>query len=214
MSDNLETAKTSGQTQWWAKGTLFENCNCQIVCPGHFHFSQLCTHDRCIGYWGVDFDDGEFGQTRLAGVKAVVVFDCPQHMVSGDWIITTYVDLDVTPDQVAAVEKILSGEAEGPWKVLARFVAKRNPIRRERIVFATQPKERTASVGALLKSLIVPLKGRDRSQPVTIENNYNQIHNPRQELGMGSTSFDDGVLKIETKDTHALESHFSWAGAF
>jgi hypothetical protein len=202
----------SDQSPWWAKGTLFENCNCQIVCPGHFHFSQLCTHERCIGYWGIDFDEGQFQGVDLAGVKAVVVFDCPQHMVSGDWIITTYVDQDASDAQAAAVERILDGSAEGPWKVLGRFVSTRNPLRRERIVFTTEPKQRAASVGDFLKSLLTPLKGRDRSQPVTLENNYNQIHNPRQELGMGSTSYDDGVLKIETKDTHALESRFSWAG--
>jgi len=32
---------------WFARGLLFENCSCQIVCPGHVHFDQLCTHERC-----------------------------------------------------------------------------------------------------------------------------------------------------------------------
>ena len=25
------------------------------------HFSQLCTHDRCKGYWALRFDEGSFG---------------------------------------------------------------------------------------------------------------------------------------------------------
>lgn len=36
--------------RWWVEGLLVENCNCQIVCPGHVHFDQLCTHDRRLGY--------------------------------------------------------------------------------------------------------------------------------------------------------------------
>lgn len=37
---------------WWAEGPLFETCSCQLVCPAHLSFKQLCTHDRCTGLWG------------------------------------------------------------------------------------------------------------------------------------------------------------------
>src|SRR5262249_59594081 len=30
-------------SSWWARGLLFENCSCTLVCPGHLHFSQNCT---------------------------------------------------------------------------------------------------------------------------------------------------------------------------
>ena len=39
---------------WWARGLIFENCSCTLVCPGHVHFSQPCTHERCVGYWASD----------------------------------------------------------------------------------------------------------------------------------------------------------------
>ena len=45
--------------RWWARGLLFECCSCQVVCPGHVHFEQLCTYDPCAGYWAIRFDDGE-----------------------------------------------------------------------------------------------------------------------------------------------------------
>jgi predicted metal-binding membrane protein len=41
------------------------------------HFSQLCTHERCKGYWAFRFDEGMFGDVSLAGTKAVIVFDSP-----------------------------------------------------------------------------------------------------------------------------------------
>ena len=68
-------------THWWAKGLIFENCSCQLVCPGHIHFDQLCTHERCRGYWAFQFDDGEVDSTRLIGRRAVIAFDSPQRMV-------------------------------------------------------------------------------------------------------------------------------------
>jgi len=202
------------KTDWWAKGLLFENCSCQIVCPGHFHFTQDCTHDRCVGYWGIDVADGDFGDTSLAGVRAVIMFDAPQRMADGGWVFTLYVDASASAEQVAAMEKILGGEAGGPWNILARFVAERKPTRQDKIIFTSEPKSRSATVGSVLRALIKPLKGRDRDKPVTIENNYNQIHAPSQELGMGTTSYDDGAFRVETSDTHALQSQFSWAGSF
>jgi len=204
----------AGENSWWVKGTLFENCNCQIVCPGHFHFTQLCTHQRCRGYWGVAVEDGRFGSLSLAGVKLVIVFDSPQHMASGDWVITTYMDHSLSADQQLAMETILSGEAEGPWKVLGRFIGQRQPTIRETIVFLVEPKSLSARVGNFLQSLITPLKGRDRERPVLLENNYNQIHAPRQELGMGSTRYEGSGFSLETQDTHALQSNFSWSGSF
>jgi hypothetical protein len=175
----------SDKTDWWVKGLLFENCSCQVVCPGHFHFSQDCTHERCVGYWGIEVEDGKFGETPLAGIRTVIVFDAPQRMVDGGWIVTTYVDRDASADQVAAMEKILCGAAGGPWQVLERFVGARNPTRQDTIVFTHEPKSLATRVGSVLRALIKPLKGRDRGKPVTIENNYNQIHAPSQELGMG-----------------------------
>ena len=68
---------------WWAKGLVFENCNCQLVCPGHIHFDQVCTHERCKGYWAIAFEDGEVGTTRLAGRRVVIAYDTPQRMIAG-----------------------------------------------------------------------------------------------------------------------------------
>jgi len=41
-------ASPSPTVGWHARGLLFENCSCQLVCPGHMHFSQPCTQERCL----------------------------------------------------------------------------------------------------------------------------------------------------------------------
>ena len=72
-------------TPWHASGLLFESCNCTIVCPGHTHFSQPCTHERCIGFWALRVDEGAWGDVRLAGVRALIAYDSPQRMIDGGW---------------------------------------------------------------------------------------------------------------------------------
>ena len=96
---------------------------CTLVCPGHMHFSQLCTHDRCKGYWALRFDDGAFGAVSLRGLRAFIVFDSPQRMIDGGWTQRLIVDPIATADQRAALETILLGRAGGPWEKLHGFVA-------------------------------------------------------------------------------------------
>src|SRR6476646_6202953 len=115
----MTTATGSAHT-WWARGLIFENCSCTLVCPGHMHFSQNCTHERCRGFWAVRFDAGSFGTTPLAGAKAVIAFDTPQRMIDGGWTETVIIDDGASPDQRAALEALLCGQAGGPWEKLAQ----------------------------------------------------------------------------------------------
>jgi hypothetical protein len=195
---------------WWAKGLLFENCSCQLVCPGHLHFSQLCTHERCLGYWAIRVDEGQFGQVALAGVKAMIVFDSPQHMISGNWTEVVIVDDAASPEQRDAMERLLTGRAGGPWEVLSKFVGRWLETRYLPIEFAEEDGTKKGRIPGLLETAITQIRGRDRSQPVRFENMFNQIHAPEQVLATGNTTYDDGVIRIHTAKTHALHSNFEW----
>lgn len=197
-------------TKWYARGLLVENCNCQLVCPGHMHFSQACTHERCLGYWAIRIEDGVFGDVPLAGMKALVAFDCPRHMIEGNWTEVIIIDEAATAEQRAVLDTILRGEAGGSWALLATFVSRRLDTRYLPIEFSEAPQAKHARIPELLDASITEIKGRDRSRPVTFENIFNQIHGSTQVLALGSTSYDDGVIRIETRQTHGLHSRFEW----
>jgi hypothetical protein len=196
---------------WWARGLLFENCSCQLVCPGHLHFSQACTHERCVGYWAIRVDDGRFGDVSLAGTRALVAFDAPQRMIDGGWTEVVIVDAASTPEQQAAMAAILGGRAGGAWELLARFVARWLDTRVLPIEFTEDGPSKRARIPGLLDAEISHIKGRDRSQPVTFENIFNQIHGSTQVLALGRTQYDDGVIRIATEKTHGLHSRFEWS---
>ncbi|HWP37214.1 MAG TPA: DUF1326 domain-containing protein [Gemmatimonadales bacterium] len=196
---------------WWARGLLFENCNCQLVCPGHVHFDQRCTHERCKGYWAIRFDAGEFRGTNLAGVRAVVAYDCPPHMIDGGWTEGLIVDSGASDTQRAAVEAILTGTAGGPWEKLAAFVGRWLPTRFAPIQIEDSPGRKRLEIAGLLASTLEAIRGRDRSQPVTFENMFNQIHAPSQVIARGSTRYDDGTIVVVTDKSHGLWSRFDWA---
>ena len=200
-------------TNWWAKGHLFENCSCQLVCPGHIHFEQLCTHERCKGYWAFAFDEGAVDSVRLDARRAVIAFDSPQRMIDGGWTQIMFVDDESTEAQRAALETIFRGEHGGPWEILARFVETRLPTRAVPIAFETSDAKKSVSIPDVMESTVAWIRGRDRGQPVRFENIFNQIHASSQVLAFGDSRYDDGTIRFENERTHGLWSQFEWVAS-
>lgn len=195
---------------WRAKGLIFENCNCQFVCPGHMHFDQLCTHERCVGYWAIRIDEGALGEVPLDGIRAVIAYDSPRHMIEGNWTEVIVIDQSASPSQRRAVEDILTGRAGGPWAVLARFVGRRLDTRFLPVELADEAATKRARIPDLLEAVVTQIRGRDRTQPVLFQNIFNQIHASTQVIATGVTEYDDGVIRISTAKTHGLFSNFEW----
>ena len=198
---------------WWARGLIFENCSCTLVCPGHMHFSQSCTLPRCKGYWAIRIDAGSFGDVSLAGTRALIAFDCPQRMIDGSWVETIIIDESASPDQRRALEAVLMGRAGGPWEKLASFVATYQPTEYRAIEFVDDGPTKRASIVDRLRTVLTQIRGRDRSKPVVFENVFNQIHAPRQVLALGDAEYDDGVVRFSNLQTHGLFSSFEWTAA-
>ena len=203
--------KTGNDTSWFAKGLLFENCNCTLVCPGHVHFSQPCTHDRCVGYWAIRIDEGHFGETDLAGMKMVVTYDSPQHMIEGGWVQQLVIDEGADPAQRHALETIITGQAGGPWGVLAGFVGTRLPTEYRRVDIVEEGLTKKVEVAGFIDSAVEDIKSKDKVNPVTLGNMFNQIHAPTQSLALGTTSCSVGQDGFNLDKTHALHSRFSWS---
>lgn len=196
---------------WWAKGLIFENCMCTLVCPGHMHFSQLCTHERCKGYWALRFDDGAFGAVTLRGLRAFIVFDSPQRMIDGGWTQRLIVDPIATAGQRAALETILLGRAGGPWEKLHGFVATELPTEYRAIEMFDEGATKRATIADRLKTIVSQIRGRDKTKPVLFENSFNQIHASTQVIALGDTEYRDEAITINTTQTHGLFSNFDWS---
>ena len=200
----------SSRASWYARGLIFENCSCTLVCPGHIHFSQNCTHERCKGYWAVRIDDGAFGEIPLAGMRAIVAFDTPQRMMDGGWVQTIIIDESASEAQRRAMEAILIGDAGGPWGKLAEFVTVRQPTEYRTIALEDEGPIKRVSIADRLRSIVTQIRGRDKTKPVLFENIFNQIHAPTQVLALGDSEYDDGVVRFQTTGSHGLFSQFEW----
>lgn len=198
--------------RWWVKGLMFENCNCQLLCPGHLSFRQRCTHERCTGFWAFHIDEGRQGTVALGGLNAVIVCSVPQVMISGEWTQAIYLDERSDETQRRALEMIFTGQAGGPWGILAQFVATRLETRYVPIHLRDEGRWKELRIEGLLESSVEAMKGADRGGEAVLENVWTRIHAPTQVLAFGTTRYADQGLSLDTTGSHALYCRFSWTG--
>lgn len=198
---------------WWVKGVLYENCNCQLLCPAHISFKQRCDNDICVGFWGVHIEKGRFGQLTIVEQNAVVAYDTPAMMHTDDsWKMKIYLDQDAEEEQRNALEKILTGAVGGPWKILAKFVGDPLKSRVVPIQYENDGKKISLRIEGVMQSAIENVESRKTGQIVTLDNLFNVIHAETQFLATGSSNFSDDVFEWTTERKHALFSRFSWTG--
>ena len=202
---------TNPATPWRATGLLFENCNCQLLCPGHVSFKQECTNARCQGHWAMHVDAGHVGNIDLAETNVVVVFDAPQRMYEGGWTQACYIDERATESQRGALDDIVSGRAGGPWAILSRFVGTRLDTRFLPMRFENGGREKRLTIPDLFDTTVTAIRSLDGETEARIENLRNVLHGPTHVLARGRTRCTDRVLAFEHERTHGLYSRFSWA---
>lgn len=197
---------------WWVKGLIFENCNCQIICPGHTSFKQLCTHEKCVGHWSIHMEQGRFGEVALDDLNIIILYETPQLMIQGGWTEGLYIDQRADEGQRRAIEDILTGQVGGPWVVLSRFVTKRLETLYLPIYFEDLGRKKRMWVDDYLDTTIENIRGKDPDREVQLENLYNVIHGSTHVIASGKTTCQDSRFPFANNGTHALYSHFSWTG--
>jgi hypothetical protein len=114
--------KTSSPTSWRFVADSLETCNCNHGCGCQFNgFPDRGGCEAIIGY---AVTDGNFGDVDLTGTRVVVALKYPGALHEGGGKVVMFVDEGASPDQVAALGAIFSGQAGGmPWEALAPTMA-------------------------------------------------------------------------------------------
>ena len=201
--------------KWWAEGDLLDACNCELLCPCHVSFRQKATYDTCEAIWGVNIERGEWGETRLDGLKAVIVAFVPGPlMIEGGWTALLYIDDRADPDQEQALTSIFSGASGGPWARLAAFFAggKYKAVKRANIDFVKEPRARKIKVPGIASLEIEAIRGVDPDEEVKLVNLRNVIHGSEHVLALSTHSVDDQGIKWENVGKNGLYSTFRWSG--
>ncbi|MGH2448896.1 MAG: DUF1326 domain-containing protein [Chloroflexota bacterium] len=108
--------------QWNLKGTVLLACNCDYGCP--CNFNALPTNGDCEGGWTWQIEEGEFEGTPLDGLTFSLYADWPQAIHQGNGEAVILIDESADEAQRDAITALTSGQAGGPWAILANTFSK------------------------------------------------------------------------------------------
>ena len=101
---------------WSVRGTYFENCPCDMVCPcSTSGMSMPADYDRCTVLLAFHIEEGNVDALDISGLNVAVLADTPKLMTDGNWKLGMFMDAAASKEQAEAVGGVFSGALGGQW---------------------------------------------------------------------------------------------------
>src|SRR5581483_1278668 len=104
---------------WNVKGTYFESCSCETVCPCTVDLAHGATYDRCRVVLVFNLKEGHVEGTDVGGLVVAMVADTPKVMADGNWRVGVFIDDRASDEQAERLTGVFSGQLGGPMAGLA-----------------------------------------------------------------------------------------------
>jgi len=139
------------EAKWQLSGEYFENCNCDFVCPCLFSpagpLAAMPTEGNCDVMLAIHINSGNYGDTALDGLNAVIAAHAPDGpMSTPGWKLGLYVDERASEAQRQAMGAILSGGEGGPMAAFAPLVGEILGVKYVPINFQIDGKRRSVEI--------------------------------------------------------------------
>jgi len=161
---------------WHTTGTMVQACNCDWGCPCEFNAPP--SHGYCEGTWTWHIEEGRFGDVRLDGLRFAAACKWPGQIHEGNGEALPIIDERATQEQLAAIGTLLSGQAGGPWAIVATTLTKVHEPKLVKWDVALNGAQTTIQAGDVLTMNLTPM-----TNPVTGE-----IHEATVQLPTGFVS--------------------------
>src|SRR4051794_34717234 len=109
---------------WRIRGSYFESCNCDPICPCRRIEGAAggrSTHGVCMGVLSWLIEDGAAGGTNLGGLAVSIALRYSDDEPGSPWSWALYLDERGGEEQLAALEAVFTGRLGGdaethfPW---------------------------------------------------------------------------------------------------
>lgn len=190
---------------WYIEGSEFSNCNCAYGCP--CQFEALPTQGHCRGFEVLRIDRGHFGPLLLDKLAVALIYAWPGPIFEGNGELQVVLDARASPEQQAALLKILMGEetddgATHWWVYRAMSSRVHEPVVGA-ITFEVDLEARTARVDipGVLQSVGRPIRGATGNEYRVRIEIPDGIEFKQAEMGSASTT-STGAITLDLQDTY------------
>jgi hypothetical protein len=197
---------------WNLKGTYFETCSCDLMCPCNMSFDHGATYDYCRVTLVFNITEGEIEGTDVAGLKVAVIADTPKVMTEGNWKLGMFVDENASDEQMEKLAGVLSGEMGGPMAGLAPLVGEVLGVERAPIDVVEDGLTHSVKIGDAIDfeiEDIVPF-GIETGQPVRLVGVFHPVSSEFNAAEAKRSKISAFGIEYEGK-TGLSTAEFSWA---
>jgi hypothetical protein len=115
---------------WNLKGTYFETCSCEVVCPCTASLALPADYDRCKVTLVFNITEGDVEGTDVGGLKVAAIADSPKLMSDGNWRLGVFVDAAASDAQAEKLMAVFGGQLGGPMEALGPLVGENLGVQR------------------------------------------------------------------------------------
>ena len=162
---------------WTLKGSYFETCSCDLMCPCNMSFDHGATYDYCRVTLVFAIEEGEIEGTDVSGLAVAAIVDSPKVMTEGGWRLGMFVDERATDEQMEKLTAVMGGQKGGPMEGIVPLVGEMLGVERAPIEVVQEGLRHSVRIGDAIDleiEDIVPF-GVETGQPVRLVGVFNPV---------------------------------------
>jgi hypothetical protein len=197
---------------WNIKGSYFETCSCELMCPCNMSLDHGATCDYCRVTLVFNIQEGNIEGTDVGGRKVAAIADTPKVMTEGNWRLGLFIDDQATDKQMGLLGAVFGGQKGGPMEGLAPLVGEMLGVERAPIEIVEEGLRHSVRIGDKVDfeiEDIVPF-GIQTGEPVRLVGMFHPVASEFNAAEAKRSKIDAFGIQYEGK-TGISQSQFSWA---
>jgi hypothetical protein len=197
---------------WNLKGSYFETCSCELMCPCNMSMDHGATYDYCRVTLVFNVKEGEIEGTDVGGLTVAVIADTPKVMTEGNWRLGMFVDDGASDEQMEKLAGVFSGQNGGPMEGITPLVGEVLGVERAPITVSEEGHSHSVTIGDAIDfeiEDIVPF-GKETDEPVRIVGMFHPVSSEFTAGEAKRSKINGFGIEYEGK-TGISASEFAWA---
>jgi hypothetical protein len=197
---------------WSLKGSYFETCSCDLMCPCNFSMDHGATYDYCRVVLVFNVKDGEIEGTDVSGLTVAAIADTPKLMTEGNWKLGMFIDDQASDEQAELLAAVFGGQKGGPMEAIGPFVGEMLGVERAPIEVVEDGLNHSIKIGDAVDfeiEDIVPF-GVETGEPVRLVGMFHPVSSEFTAAEAQRSKISAFGIEYEGKSGIST-SEFAWA---
>jgi hypothetical protein len=199
---------------WQLRGTYFENCSCDMVCPCTTSgLSMPADYERCRVVLVFNVGSGTVDDVDVSGLTVAVVADTPPVMSDGNWRVGVFLDDAAAPEQAEKLGAVFAGQLGGPMATLAPLIGEMLGVETAPIRYTDDGRRHRVTIGDAvdieIEDFVPPLNPEGEVEKLT-----GMFHPANSTLTIAratSSRVDAFGLQFDNTGKNGHSAPFTWA---